>query len=314
MQKKKSSGSDKKRKHSKPEKRHDSKRRSSEAHMEQESKEEEQDVELDRIGSDIEEGGLDLNILFKPITAFISNRTEMLEQCFNVLGERKLNKMLPDELKGCSLEEVRKLCWEQMELISDKSILQILAGEEVTSEGADARTEKASQSQQDNNVDSTSCLKAAAGSEETKQEGSGEESDVLSINADMCDSDIEGAREEPAVKSAEAPAEVQDPKPVMGSQPSQPKKEMESDIDRSVSEILSSSKDKVKEPSIPVKPAAPASAAPVSSPPTHSGHTPSVCQPTLQQLELLELEMRARAIKALMKACRGQRHTIDKNA
>ncbi|XP_053715678.1 caspase activity and apoptosis inhibitor 1 isoform X1 [Synchiropus splendidus] len=314
MQKKKSSGSEKKRKHSKPEKRHGSKRRSSEANMEQqESKEEEQDVELDRIGSDIEEGGLDLSILFKPITAFICNRKEMLEQCFNVLGEKKLKKMLPDELKGCCLEEVRKLCWEQMELISDKGILQILAGDEVTSEREDACSEKASQSQQDNNVDSTSCLKAAALSEEAKQEGSGEESDVLSINADMCDSDIEGAREEPAGKPVGTTAQVHDPKrvsPPMGSQPPEPKKEMESDIDRSVSEILSSSKDNVKESSIPLKPAA----EPVSSPPSHSSQTPSVCQPTLQQLELLELEMRARAIKALMKACRGQRDSADKNA
>lgn len=49
--------------------------------------------------SDIEEGGLDLNVPFKPIGAYISNRQEMLEQCFRVLGENKLKKMLPDELK-----------------------------------------------------------------------------------------------------------------------------------------------------------------------------------------------------------------------
>ena len=49
--------------------------------------------------SDMEEGGLDLNVPFKPISAYVTDRQEMLEQCFRVLGENKLKKMLPDELK-----------------------------------------------------------------------------------------------------------------------------------------------------------------------------------------------------------------------
>lgn len=57
------------------------------------------DPELDRIGSDIEEGGLDLSVPFQPITAYIGDKGEMLQQCFRVLGEKKLKKMLPDELK-----------------------------------------------------------------------------------------------------------------------------------------------------------------------------------------------------------------------
>lgn len=36
---------------------------------------------------------------FKPITAYVADKREMLEQCFHVLGEKKLHKMLPDELK-----------------------------------------------------------------------------------------------------------------------------------------------------------------------------------------------------------------------
>lgn len=55
--------------------------------------------------SDIEEGGLDLSVPFKPISAYISDRPEMLEQCFRVLGESKLKKMLPDELKVISIDE-----------------------------------------------------------------------------------------------------------------------------------------------------------------------------------------------------------------
>lgn len=49
--------------------------------------------------SDIEEGGLDLTVPFKPISAYVSDRQEMLEQCFHVLGQNRLKKMLPDELK-----------------------------------------------------------------------------------------------------------------------------------------------------------------------------------------------------------------------
>ncbi|MEQ2197906.1 Caspase activity and apoptosis inhibitor 1, partial [Xenoophorus captivus] len=63
------------------------------------AKDELADPELDRVGSDIEEGGLDLSVPFQPIKAYISNKREMLEQCFCVLGEKKVRKMLPDELK-----------------------------------------------------------------------------------------------------------------------------------------------------------------------------------------------------------------------
>lgn len=57
------------------------------------------DPELDRIGSDIEDGGLDLSLPFQPIMAYVSDKQEMLQQCLRVLGEKKLRKMLPDELK-----------------------------------------------------------------------------------------------------------------------------------------------------------------------------------------------------------------------
>lgn len=57
------------------------------------------DPELDRIGSDIEDGGLDLSLPFQPIMAYVNDKQEMLQQCFCVLGEKKVRKMLPDELK-----------------------------------------------------------------------------------------------------------------------------------------------------------------------------------------------------------------------
>ncbi|XP_031141001.1 caspase activity and apoptosis inhibitor 1 isoform X1 [Sander lucioperca] len=331
MLKKKSSSTEKKRKHSQSEERHENnKRRSAESNLEQDSKDELADAELDRIGSDIEEGGLNLTLPFQPITAYVTDKREMLEQCLHVLGEKKLRKMLPDELKDCSLEEIRKMCWEQLESISEKNLLQILAGEELTSGNGDENTEETLESQQDNNVDSTSCLKETVKTEDPKQEGSGEESDVLSINADTYDSDIEGPKEEQTVKAVDGAVKVVEssresadpvvnpdpanPEPSTGPQQTEAKKDIQSDIDKSVSEILalssSSSKEEAKEQSVPPQStdvSLPAQGAPVSSRAPAAGH------PSIQQLELLELEMRARAIKALMKASDGKKMSVTKN-
>ncbi|XP_014326128.1 caspase activity and apoptosis inhibitor 1 isoform X1 [Xiphophorus maculatus] len=306
MLKKKPSGSEKKRKHSHSEERQNSnKRRSSESQLE-DSKDELADPELDRVGSDIEEGGLDLSVPFQPIKAYISNKREMLQQCFHVLGEKKVRKMLPDELKDCSLEEIKTLCWEQLEPISEKNLTQILAGEEIAAGNSDGGT---SQNQQDNNVDSTSCLKESAKTDDVKQAeggGSGEESDVLSINADAYDSDIEGPKEEQAVKADEVVAKPDNgggersDRASVNPKPAAPetKKDIQSDIDKSVSEILALSSTSTKEEAVEassgtLQPAGVEVVAPGGA---------SVCSPSIQQLELLELEMRARAIKALMKA------------
>ncbi|XP_036969182.1 caspase activity and apoptosis inhibitor 1 isoform X2 [Acanthopagrus latus] len=335
MLKKKWSSAEKKRKHSQSEERHDSsKRRSAEANVE-DSKDELADPELDRIGSDIEDGGLDLSLPFKPITAYVTDKREMLEQCFHVLGDKKLHKMLPDELKDCSLEEIKTMCWEQLEPISERNLTQILAGEEVTS-GNDDKTSPGEtlESQQDNNVDSTSCLKETAKTEDPKQEGggSGEESDVLSINADTYDSDIEGPKEEQTVKAVEGPVKVTDsiregadpvvkPEPAnldppTGSQPTEAKKDIQSDIDKSVSEILALSAASSKEVAEEVQSLPPQStdvSLPVQSAGAASGsRAPAAGPPSVQQLELLELEMRARAIKALMKASDGKKPLVTK--
>lgn len=172
-------------------------------------------------------------------------------------------------------------------------------------------------SRQDNNVDSTSCLKETgkefrgnsaalpwlrgAGRHLTgvvflpEGGGSGEESDVLSINAD---SDIDGPREEPAGDKVAA----EEPNPASSAGAgggAEARTDIQSDIDESVSQILTlssaSGKSGKEEPQSAVPPAVDA-CSPTSSP------APAACHPSVQQLELLELEMRARAIKALMKA------------
>ncbi|XP_039203762.1 caspase activity and apoptosis inhibitor 1 [Crotalus tigris] len=235
--------------------------------------------------SDIEEGGLDLTVQLKPVSFYITDKKEMLQQCFYIIGEKKLQKMLPDVLKNCSIEEIKRLCLEQLELMSEKKLLKILEGEngvdsdsDEETHGAEEKTIVESASQQDNSIDSTSSLK-----EENKLEGldskqgKGEDSDILSINADAYDSDIEGPCHEednPAVPERTVESgdgQIDD---------------LQKDIEKSVNEILGLAESSPKE----------SKAAALAVPPADD------VQPSAQQLELLELEMRARAIKALMKA------------
>lgn len=166
----------------------------------------------------------------------------------------------------------------------------------------------------------------------TEGGGSGEESDVLSINADTYDSDIEGPKEEQTVKAVDTAAKTVDgseevtnsavnPDPVKpdsqpptGSQPVEAKKDIQSDIDRSVSEILALSSASTTEVNKEQSAASQAEddISPVQGVPVTS-RTPAAVQPSIQQLELLELEMRARAIKALMKASDGKKPSGVKN-
>ncbi|KAK0153586.1 Caspase activity and apoptosis inhibitor 1 [Merluccius polli] len=333
MLKSKAGSKEKKRKHAATEEQHGVRRRVCTESSLEDSKDELADAELDRIGSDMEEGGLDLSLPFQPISAYATDRQEMLEQCFQVLGEKKLQKMLPDELKSCPLEEIKKMCLEQLEQLSQRNLLQILGGEELTSGDEDMGAEATSTSQQDNNVDSTSSIKDKT--EDPKQDdddggGSGEgESDVLSINADTCDSDIDGTKgeEEQNAKPAETATEAQgeegsaDPAIATITDPPTPEgppvvsppaeKELETDIDKSVSEILASAAAAEEAPELNPGPLPPPLAVAPLGLPVGGVAGPDmgteVCQPSLQQLELLELEMRARAIKALMKASNGKK-------
>lgn len=113
------------------------------------------------------------------------------------------------------------------------------------------------------------------------------------------------------VKVTDAPANAdagkQEPSPA-DSRPAEAKKDIQNDIDKSVSEILAFSAAN-KEQTAPPQPAD-------LNTPVQSGSVPgrvaAACQPSIQQLELLELEMRARAIKALMKASDGKKTNLTK--
>uniref|UniRef100_A0A8D0KWE9 Caspase activity and apoptosis inhibitor 1 n=1 Tax=Strix occidentalis caurina TaxID=311401 RepID=A0A8D0KWE9_STROC len=210
--------------------------------------------------SDIEEGGLDLSVSLKPVSFYIADKKEMLQQCFCVIGEKKLQKMLPDILKNCSMDEIKRLCLEQLELLSEKKLLKILEGMNETFRH---------HCTPETSLQLCDCYVCVT--------GKGEDSDVLSINADAYDSDIEGPCNE------EDGPDVQENTVRSGASQID---DLQKDIEKSVNEILGLAESSPKEPK----------AATLAVPPSED------VQPSAQQLELLELEMRARAIKALMKA------------
>ncbi|CAJ0942906.1 unnamed protein product [Ranitomeya imitator] len=111
---------------------------------------------------------------------------------------------------------------------------------------------------------------------DTRTQGKGEDYDAISINADTYDSDIEGASCEERIHEIPVTAGIK-----ATGQPD----DLVMDIEKSVNEILGMAEPVLEE-------------VPTVSPAV----LPEDIQPSAQQLELLELEMRARAIKALMKA------------
>ncbi|XP_018423849.1 PREDICTED: caspase activity and apoptosis inhibitor 1 [Nanorana parkeri] len=237
-------------------------------------KEEEEVEEL----SDIEEGGLDLNVPLKPISFYISDRKEMMEHCFRVLGDRKLKKMLPDMLKDLPLDEIKRLCQEQVEIETNENLLRILQGDHGIDSAAEeedgcANSRAGLSTQHDNDL--TSSLRDCVDDVDAKV-GKGEDYDALSINADTYDSDIEGASFE---------ERSHDPSVTFATKVAGEPDDLVMDIEKSVNEILGLAEPVAEE-----------------MPPGPVAVLPEDIQPSAQQLELLELEMRARAIKALMKA------------
>lgn len=192
---------------------------------------------------DLEEGGLDLTVSLKPVSFYISDKKDMLQQC--ITGEQKLQKMPPDVLKA------RYQCGFYFNPEREQTTRRF---------GIKARK--------------------------------GEDSDVLSISANAYNSDIEDpSNEEAAASATAAPAATaasasEVPENTVQSEAAQIDDDLERDIEKSVNEILGLVESSPKEPK----------AAVLTIPP------PEDVQPSAKQLGLLELEMRARAIKALMKA------------
>uniref|UniRef100_UPI00358E0CCB caspase activity and apoptosis inhibitor 1 isoform X1 n=2 Tax=Myxine glutinosa TaxID=7769 RepID=UPI00358E0CCB len=245
--------------------------------------------------SDWEEGGMDLSVELRPIGGYICNRSEMLNHCMRAIGKQRLEHMLPDELKSCSTEEIRTLCLKQLEGMSPTQVRHILAGEAIPvssdSDGSElgmqGRREQQSKSRQTMCIDAKTSIKqqvcavdstcsgapsAPCDRTATKEVEQGYDSDVLSLVAKSDDNDqIELQEREDLEEPDDAHSACNDAE---GKRESEGRNDLESDIDRCVKNIL---------------------------------HLPQTSDalglsgPT-SQLEMLELELRARAIKALMKA------------
>ena len=64
-----------------------------------------------------------------PISHYIGDREEMLNQVFRVIRGAKLRAMLTSVLKDFDVGEIKELCLEQLEGMSKKRIKCILSGQ-----------------------------------------------------------------------------------------------------------------------------------------------------------------------------------------
>lgn len=83
-----------------------------------------------------ESDDMDLDKELHPIGYYISDREEMLNQVFKVIKGAKLRAMLTSVLKDMDVEEVKRLCLQQLEGMSRKRIKYVLAGKELDESSA----------------------------------------------------------------------------------------------------------------------------------------------------------------------------------
>jgi hypothetical protein len=71
---------------------------------------------------------MDLGKEAQPIGHYLGDRAKLLDQVFSVLRGTKLRAMLPTALKDLHQEELKRLCLEELEGMSKKRIVHVLAG------------------------------------------------------------------------------------------------------------------------------------------------------------------------------------------
>lgn len=109
-----------------------------------------------------DDSDLDLQKDIKPIGDYIKDRGKMLEQMLHSVRGTSLQRALPDILKDIPLEDLKKRCMEQLEVMSKKRIHRILAGDdpsEISSSGTEDESSDEEQKKitaQEPQVDSTS--------------------------------------------------------------------------------------------------------------------------------------------------------------
>ncbi|GAB6022191.1 caspase activity and apoptosis inhibitor 1 [Chamberlinius hualienensis] len=149
---------------------------------------------------------MDLSLPVHPLGHYVSDRVQLVEQVFkSVWKDNQWQTLVPDILRDLSLDELKKLCVLQLEVMSKKRIKKILAGEEMESssgtddsdEGEEANliAEKGG----DRLVAGTSCRAADSTSKmdeeitesETRKSATADENveDMLELHAENSDDD-----------------------------------------------------------------------------------------------------------------------------
>ncbi|CAH1774102.1 unnamed protein product, partial [Owenia fusiformis] len=77
-----------------------------------------------------DDSDLDLEKEVLPIGKFIKNRETLINEIFHSLRGSRLGNMVPDILKSVSQDELKKLCLEQLLIMSRKRIKRIIDGDD----------------------------------------------------------------------------------------------------------------------------------------------------------------------------------------
>merc|ERR1739848_500841 len=79
---------------------------------------------------------MDLDKELHPLSYYLNDREEMINQVFKVIKGPKLKAMLTSGLRDLSVNELKDLCQTQLEGMSKKRIKYILAGREMDESSA----------------------------------------------------------------------------------------------------------------------------------------------------------------------------------
>ncbi|XP_035699925.1 caspase activity and apoptosis inhibitor 1-like isoform X1 [Branchiostoma floridae] len=301
----------------------------------------------ERLENDEDAEWMDLSLDLQSIGAYIKNRDQMLDEMFKTIKGEKLKSMLPEVMKKCTLEELRTLCLDQLEVMSKKRIQHILAGEEMTSSSDTDDTTDEDDTRCSKREASSSMLESSAVVDstctptETQEDvdpgaagelsgvtakSSGENTPALSLSPDHSELDnlfSENKHERGSVNIEEATTRDDNNKTATADQqyPSNAEEtsdrlelKVQPDNDIADCEGTENMQDDIDKT---VNSIIGSSSVDQPKPPapqvTTEGGDDDVTVPTKTQMEILELELRARAIKALMKQ-QEQRERADPDA
>ncbi|XP_062509519.1 caspase activity and apoptosis inhibitor 1-like [Corticium candelabrum] len=98
----------------------------------------------------VKHGGDEVTISphLSPLVHYVHNRTELLEQVFDILSESDLKRILPSSLRSTGLEELKEICLHHLKRVSEKRLLSIIAGEHYESDHHIEETEEESKATQ----------------------------------------------------------------------------------------------------------------------------------------------------------------------